>query len=29
MSTGQGAAIDYSTTRGRDYPTIRQFTVFL
>lgn len=29
MSAGQGAAIDYSTTRGRDYPTIRQFTVFL
>lgn len=24
-----GAAVDYSTMRGRDYPTIRQFTVFL
>ena len=29
MSVGQGAAVDYATTRGRDYPTIRQFTVFL
>ena len=29
MSIGEGAGIDYSTMRGRDYPTIRQFTVFL
>ena len=31
MSQGEdsGAAIDYSTSRGRDFPTIRQFTVFL
>ena len=31
MSQGDdfGAATEYSTMRGRDYPTIRQFTVFL
>lgn len=29
MSVGEGAATDFSTLRGRDYPTIRQFTVFL
>ncbi|MCA9246065.1 MAG: acetolactate synthase [Planctomycetales bacterium] len=29
MSIGEGAGIDMSTMRGRDYPTIRQFTVFL
>lgn len=29
MSTGQGAGTGFSTARGRDYPTIRQFTVFL
>lgn len=31
MSLGDqsGSAIDYSTMRGRDYPSIRQFTVFL
>jgi hypothetical protein len=29
MSTGEGAVTDYTTARGRDYPTIRQFTVFL
>ncbi len=31
MSQGEdsGSAIDYATMRGRDYPTIRQFTVFL
>lgn len=29
MSIGEGAAIDYSTAHGRDYPTIRQFTIFL
>jgi hypothetical protein len=29
MSAGDGTAIDFSTMRGRDYPTIRQFTVFM
>ena len=29
MSTGEGSVTDFSTMRGRDYPTIRQFTVFL
>lgn len=29
MSYGKGAETDYSTMRGRDYPSIRQFTVFL
>ena len=29
MSTGEGHGTDYATMRGRDYPTIRQFTVFL
>ncbi len=29
MSTGEGLGTDYMTARGRDYPTIRQFTVFL
>ncbi len=29
MSIGQGAGTDYTTIRGRDYPTLRQFTVFL
>ncbi|MEQ8846384.1 acetolactate synthase [Botrimarina sp.] len=29
MSTGAGAATADLTARGRDYPTIRQFTVFL
>jgi len=29
MSVGEGTGLDYSTLRGRDYPTIRQFTVFL
>jgi hypothetical protein len=29
MSIGEGAAIDFSTAHGRDYPTIRQFTIFL
>ena len=29
MSIGEGAQTDFSTMRGRDYPTIRQFTVFL
>lgn len=26
---GEGAGIGFSTARGRDYPSIRQFTVFL
>ena len=29
MSIGEGAGTDMTTIRGRDYPTIRQFTVFL
>lgn len=29
MSVGEGSETDFSTIRGRDYPTIRQFTVFL
>ena len=29
MSIGEGSSIDFRTARGRDYPTIRQFTVFL
>jgi len=29
MSIGEGTGTVYSTARGRDYPTIRQFTVFL
>lgn len=29
MSIGEGAGLDLSTLRGQDYPTIRQFTVFL
>jgi hypothetical protein len=29
MSTGEGTGIGFSTMRGRNYPTIRQFTVFL
>jgi len=29
MSVGEGSGIDFATARGRDYPTIRQFTVFL
>lgn len=29
MSVGEGAGVDFTTMRGRDYPTIRQFTVFL
>ncbi|WP_417738687.1 acetolactate synthase [Rosistilla oblonga] len=28
-SIGEGNEIDYQTARGRDYPAIRQFTVFL
>src|SRR5262245_17014125 len=29
MSIGEGTGTDFTTARGRDYPTIRQFTVFL
>ena len=29
MSFGDGNGTDFATMRGRDYPTIRQFTVFL
>ncbi|MDZ4851379.1 MAG: acetolactate synthase [Pirellulaceae bacterium] len=29
MSTGEGSSTSYETMRGRNYPTIRQFTVFL
>jgi hypothetical protein len=29
MSADQGAGVDFATMRGRDYPAIRQFTVFL
>jgi hypothetical protein len=29
MSSGERSGTDYSTMRGRDYPSIRQFTVFL
>ncbi|MDA7951643.1 MAG: acetolactate synthase [Pirellulaceae bacterium] len=29
MSIGHGSGIDFSTMRGREYPSIRQFTIFL
>ena len=29
MSTGSGSGTSYSTARGRNYPSMRQFTVFL
>ena len=29
MSVGEGTGIGFSTMRGRNYPTIRQFTVFM
>jgi len=29
MNEGEGSSTDFATLRGRDYPTIRQFTVFL
>lgn len=29
IGVGEGMATDYMTMRGRNYPTIRQFTVFL
>ena len=27
--TGEGGGIDFATARGRNWPTLRQFTVFL
>ena len=29
MSVGEGSSTDFSTMRGRSYPALRQFTVFL
>jgi hypothetical protein len=29
MSTGDGSGIDMATARGRDWPSVRQFNVFL
>jgi hypothetical protein len=29
MSIGDGTEIDFATMRGRSYPTLRQFTIFL
>lgn len=29
MSSDEGGVLDFATLRGRDYPSIRQFTVFL
>lgn len=29
MSIGEGSGTDFATMRGRNYPTIRQFTVFM
>ena len=29
MSSGDNSGVDFATMRGRDYPSIRQFTVFL
>jgi hypothetical protein len=29
MSFGEGVGIDFETARGRDYPSVRQFNVFL
>ena len=29
MSYGEDSGMDFATMRGRDYPTIKQFTVFL
>jgi len=29
LSVGEGTPTDYQTARGRNYPTLRQFTVFL
>ncbi|HEV3263249.1 MAG TPA: acetolactate synthase [Gemmataceae bacterium] len=29
MSVGEGTGIDFTTSRGRDWPSVRQFNVFL
>jgi hypothetical protein len=29
MSVGEGSGLDYATSRGRDWPSVRQFNVFL
>jgi hypothetical protein len=29
MNFGEGASIDYQTARGRDWPSVRQYNVFL
>ena len=29
MSTGEGAGTEFDTMRGQDFPTLRQFTIFL
>jgi hypothetical protein len=29
MSFGEGTGLDFETARGRDYPSVRQFNVFL
>src|SRR5438270_1323362 len=29
MSTGEGAGTGFATSRGRDWPSVRQFSVFL
>lgn len=29
MSTGDGSGLEFATSRGRNFPTLRQFTVFL
>ena len=29
MSTGEGAGTAFATSRGRDWPSVRQFNVFL
>jgi hypothetical protein len=29
MNEGEGTGIDYATARGRDWPSVRQFNVFL
>ena len=29
MSIGDEAAVDFATARGRDYPSVRQFNIFL
>jgi len=29
MSFGEGAGVDFETARGRDWPSVRQFNVFL